>query len=313
MWIAAAVILVGAMAASMAVPATHEWIKRLAETCAVLIIGGALSAVAGYVFESYNAKANTRNLPLRGVLNLCRGIIWIVVAIVCVAIMLGRSPGYILTGLGAFAAALMLVFKDSILGFVAGIQMSQNDMLHVGDWITVPSTNADGIVEDVSLTSVRIRNFDNTYVTVPPYTLVSTSFQNHRGMSESGARRFMRTLIIDLPSIESCTPELLRRVAEAFPDFKTDGKPETNLELFRSYIEWYVGSHPLIDSTKLYMARLMAPTTEGLPLQIYAFTATTDWHSYEAIQSQITEHIVVAAPLFGLGIYTSGCLTVEQS
>ena len=311
-WSCAAVVLITAVIASMSIPEAYEWAQRLAEMCAVLVVGWVLSAVAGYVFEHYDAKKNTRNLPLRGVLNLCHGIIWIVIFIICVSILIGRSPAYILTGLGAFAAALMLIFKDSILGFVAGVQMSQNDMLHVGDWITVPSTLADGIVEDVSLTSVKVRNFDNTYITIPPYTLVSASFQNHRGMAESGARRFMRTFLIDLPSIRRCDSELIKRITATFSGFEPDHNIESNLGLFRAYLKWYLDGNPLINHEMLLMVRLLEPTEDGIPMQVYAFAATTDWSSYEAIQSEIVEHITIAAPQFAIAIYTSATLTVSE-
>ncbi len=287
-------------------PAEFEWAERLAKLCLTIASGKGLSIIAGYIFNHYDTHENSRNLPLRGVLNVSRGIIWAVVTIISVSILIDRSPAYLLTGLGAFAAALMLVFKDSILGFVAGIQMSQNDMLHVGDWIVVPSTGANGIVEYVSLTVVRVRNFDNTFVTVPPYTLVSTSFQNYRGMLESCARRFMRTLIIDLPTISKSTPEML----EKHPELSAENT-ETNLGLFRSYAIDYLRKSPLIDASQIILVRILDPTPNGVPVQIYAFAATTDWATFESIQSQITEHFITALPEFNLALYTSSSLSVQ--
>ena len=310
-WGAAAVLVVAALFTSSFLSERFELVRRLLDVVVVICIGWGLSAAAELVYSRYDTRENTRNLPLKGVLNLCRGTIWIIVTVISISIVIGRSPAYILTGVGAFAAALMLVFKDSILGFVAGIQMAQNDMLHVGDWIMVDGTQANGIVEDVSLSAVTVRNFDNTFVTVPPYSLVSSSFQNFRGMKDRGARRFMRTLIIDLPSVVGCTPSMLEEIAAALPNFAPP-QSETNLGLFRAYIEWYLANNKSVNSTMLYMARILETTANGIPLQIYAFTATTDWKTFEAIQSSIVEHLIITAPTFKLAVYTSGTLTLEN-
>ena len=239
------------------------------------------------------------------------------------------------SGLGAFAAVLMLVFKDSILGLVAGLQLSQNDMLRVGDWIVVPSTIANGIVIDVSLTAVKVQNWDNTIVTLPPYTLISGSFQNWRGMSDSGVRQIARSILIDIYSVTQTTPDFIKKMVTQFPQLKayvdkvqTAGHPifdpglatvngtvDTNLGLYRAYLcEWLLG-HPSISSSRQILVRLMAPTDNGIPLQIWCFTSTTAWTAYEAIQSALFEHIAVTAPVFGLQIYndTSGAdvLTID--
>lgn len=295
--------------------------------------GLGLSAIGRFIFFRYNLRENTRNLPIKGILNISLGVIWLVITIIAVSILLDKSPAILLTGLGAFAAALMLIFKDSILGFVAGIQMSQNDMLHVGDWITIPGTPADGTVIDVTLSAVKIRNFDNTCVTVPPYRLVSTSFQNYRSMIDSGARRFTRTIIIDTPTIQRLSAEMLASILSAYPQLKTfvedlgngskkiEASPglrpinctvETNLGLFRAYCSMYLMNSPLIDSTGRVLVRVMEPTDKGFPLDIYAFAATTDWGEYEAIQSAVMEHISTAAADFGLAIYSSGSMTVAE-
>lgn len=260
--------------------------------------------------------------------------IWIVITIIAISILVDKSPAYLLTGLGAFAAALMLIFKDSILGFVAGIQMSQNDMLHVGDWIVVPGTPANGIVLDVTLSAVKVQNFDNTFVTVPPYTLVSTSFQNYRGMQASGARRFTRTLVVDTPSVVKLSDEILDKALAAHPEIKPfvtnlqsthkeieadkgirplNGSIETNLGLFRAYCAYYLLNSPWVNPSMQVLVRILEPTIYGIPLDIYAFAITTDWNSYEAIQSAIMEHFAVCAPDFGLDIYTAGSMTVEQA
>lgn len=309
-------------------------LERLTAAYAVVALGIGLSAIGSFIFFRYNSRENTKGLPIKGILNISLGILWIVVVIIAVSIIVDKSPAYLLTGLGAFAAALMLIFKDSILGFVAGIQMSQNDMLHVGDWIVVPGTPANGTVMDVSLSAVKIRNFDNTIVTVPPYTLVSGSFQNYRGMKEYGARRFTRTFTIDTPTVARLTPELISSIVAKYPEMKefvdtlqkdnkdvaygtgirpVNGTIETNLGLFRAYCCNYLLNSPLLSSGSQVLVRILDPTINGIPVDFYAFTDTTDWNSYEAIQSAIMEHFAVVVPDFGLSIYTSGSLTIDQA
>lgn len=191
-------------------------IIRLSWAYIVVCIAIGINAILNLIFTRYNVKENTRNLPIRGILNVAKGIVWAIAVIIGIALIVHRSPAALLGGLGAFAAALMLIFKDSILGFVAGIQMSQNDMLHVGDWIVVPGTPANGTVMDVSLTTVKVQNFDNTTVTVPPYTLVSTSFQNWRSMSESGVRRVMMNVYVNPDTVRFATAEMLQKLGEKY-------------------------------------------------------------------------------------------------
>lgn len=295
----------------------------------------AICSVLSFAWLRFDKERNTKNLPIRGILDTVIGILWVITAIICVAIIVDKSPAALLTGLGAFAAVLMLVFKDSILGLVAGLQLSQNDMLRVGDWIVVPSTIANGIVIDVSLTAVKVQNWDNTIVTLPPYTLISGSFQNWRGMSDSGVRQIARSILVDIYSVTQTTPDFIKKMVTQFPQLKayvdkvqTAGHPifdpglatvngtvDTNLGLYRAYLcEWLLG-HPSISSSRQILVRLMAPTDNGIPLQIWCFTSTTAWTAYEAIQSALFEHIAVTAPAFGLQIYndTSGAdvLTID--
>ena len=308
-------------------------VERLVGAYAVITVGIGLGAVMGFVYFRYNAHENTRNLPLKGILNVARGLCWMVIAIIAISILVDKSPAALLTGLGAIATVLMLIFKDSILGFVAGVQMSQNDMLHVGDWIVVPGTPANGIVLDVSLSAVKIRNFDNTFVTVPPYTLVSTSFQNYRGMKETGARRLNPTMVIDMDSICRCTPEIIEKAVTAHPDIKPfvtqlqqsrttvaadpgirplNGTVETNLGLFRAYAAQYLLNSPLLNHDMQVLVQLKEPTANGIPVNFYCFAHTTDWNEFEAIQSTIIEHFAVAAPDFGLAIYYGGSMTIDK-
>lgn len=308
-------------------------LERAAVIYILIALGIGLCAVITLIYHHYNTYDNHRNLPLKGVRNIAMGIVWIVIVIVAVSVAFDRSPAVLLTGLGAFAAALMLVFKDSILGFVAGIQMSQNDMLHVGDWIVVPSTPANGTVLDVSLSAVKVRNWDNTIVTVPPYTLVSTSFQNYRGMTDSGARRITKTLTMDVSTVTPLDPAGVDAIVARVPLLKpfvdglrqkgatavcdggltpVNGTIETNLGLFRAYISLYVLDNPGIAKDQQILIRIMDPNEDGLPLQIYCFTNTTAWDAYEGIQSAIVEHVTTMAPIFGLAVYTNGSVTVEE-
>lgn len=288
----------------------------------LITFGIGLNSVFEFIWVRYDERDNTKNLPLKGVLNVAKGIVWIIIAIIAISIIVQKSPATLLAGLGAFAAALMLVFKDSILGFVAGIQLSQNDMLRVGDWIVVPSTIANGICVDVSLTAVKVQNWDNTIVTLPPYTLVSTSFQNWRGMSESGYRLISRSVIFDIDSVKPTTSDFVDNIAAQFSIVKpyvdklraagkndydpglatVNGTLETNLGLFRAYMCQYLLNHPLVGNDQQILVRLMNPTPDGWPLQIYCYT-TTAWTAYEAVQSEIFEHIAAVAPAFGLNLY----------
>ena len=272
----------------------HVWAMRLTVDYFLVTLGIAICAWLKFAWTHYDTYKNQRRLPVKGIYEVAVGIVWIILTIIGISVLINKSPGMLLTGLGAFAAALMLIFKDSILGFVAGIQMSNNDMVHVGDWITVPGTLADGVVTDVTISTVKVFNFDNTTVMLPPYTLVSTSFQNWRSMSKSGTRRIAKSVIIDADTIR--------------PDDKDPSK--TNLDNYRAYILDYLNKHPRINhdtgaygGNVLTMVRLMPATASGVPVQFYAFTNTSVWPEYEEIHSTITAHIIAAAAQYGLRVY----------
>lgn len=291
----------------------------------VIVICMAACRVVHFTWMRFDKKRNTKNLPLKGIMGTVVGVLWVIAVIICVSILVDKSPVALLTGLGAFAAVLMLVFKDSILGLVAGLQLSENDMLHVGDWIVVPSTIANGIVIDVNLTSVKVQNFDNTIITLPPYSFISSSFQNWRGMVDSGCRQIARSVIFDSDTIVPTTPEMIADICTKFPIIKayvnkvqTEGKPiydpgltvvngslETNLGLFRAYMCQWLINNPAISNDQQILVRVMVPTGEGIPLQLWCYTATTKWTAYEAIQSSVFEHIIAVAPVFGLRLYNN--------
>lgn len=295
----------------------------------VVMFGIGICSVISFIFANYDRRSNKANHPLKAVLDVAKGIVWIIIVIICAAILVQKSPMALLGGLGAFAAVLMLVFKDPILGFVASIQLSSNDMLRVGDWIVVPSTVANGIVVDVTLTVVKVQNFDNTMIMLPAYSLVSSPFQNWRGMSDSGVRQIDRSIIIDSSTIVPATADLLSSVGAEFPEMKeyiaarqkqaADGQPmvfnggvapvngtiDTNLGLYRAYMCKYLLSHPAIAHDQNIIVRIMPIQPEGTPLDLYCFTNTTDWLAYEAIRTQVTEHAIAIAPKFGLTIYNA--------
>lgn len=213
-------------------------LEVLATLYTVIVTALAINAVLTFIWTRFDRKENTRNLPLKGILNVAKGVVWIIVTIIGLCIIFDKSPAALLAGVGVFATALMLVFRDSILGFVAGIQLSQNDMLHVGDWIVVPSTIANGICIDVSLTAVKVQNWDNTVVTLPPYTLVSTSFQNWRGMSDSGYRLISRSMLVDVGSVKPATPELIESV-KALPGMVKSSSPVYRPKACSTTLLWH--------------------------------------------------------------------------
>ncbi len=261
---------------------------------------------------------------MKGFIQILQVIFSCIGIIVIVSILINKSPFNLITGLGAFTAVLMLIFKDTILGFVAGVLISENDMVRIGDWIEMPQNNVNGIVTDITLTVVKVQNFDNTTVTVPPYSLVSGSFINWRGMSDSGGRRIMREYSLKLDYIKPCTPEFLEKMksfdeelgkfitekqqqAAAGQTVNTDnpaglvnGTIDTNVGLFRAYMTLYLKRHPAINKDLLLMVRTLAPTANGLPVQIYCFSANKNWPSYESIQAEILEHFVSVLPAFEL-------------
>lgn len=296
----------------------------------------AVNAVLSFVWLRYDEHENTKKLPLKGILNIGKGIVWGVIVIIAISILVDKSPAALLTGLGAFAAALMLIFKNSILGFVAGIQLSQNDMLRVGDWIIVPSTIANGIVLDVTLSMVKIRNWDNTIVTMPPYNLISGSFQNWRGMQEAGVRQIARSIIFDPTSLLPCDDAMLDGMAEKYPllkdyiaamksqkevghepvfatgDVTVNGTIDTNLGLFRAYAVLYLRNNPHISQEQLIMVRAMAQNSTGVPVQVWCFTNTTVWPEYEAIQSAVFEHLMLVAGDMKLAICDFVEVAIQQ-
>lgn len=289
-----------------------------------LSLGNVLNAI-GDIYERTN-PARARNRPIKGYLQLIKIIAFIVAGILVVAVLIERSPLLLLSGLGAMTAVLMLVFKDTILSFVASVQLSSHDMLRVGDWLEMPALNADGDVIDIALHTVKVQNWDRTITSIPTWRLINESFKNWRGMSESGGRRIKRALYLDQTSVRFLSDEERARLKRfALIDEYLDRKREeleaynkvlleqgrdpvntrrvTNLGTFRAYVAAYLKAHPRVHPEMTQMVRQLQPGPTGLPLEVYCFTATTAWVEYEGIQADIFDHLYAILPEFGLRIF----------
>lgn len=280
----------------------------------------------GIVQKIAEVSQRLKGKTLNGFFQILKIIVSFTGTIIIVSIIIDKSPTTLFAGLGASAAVLMLVFKDTIVGFVSGILLSSNKMLRVGDWITCKKHNVNGVVIEISLNTVKIRNFDNTIITMPPYSLVSDSFQNWRNMQENGARRIMRSINIDMHSIKFCTREMIEkyRKISLIKDYidsqekqlyeynlqngiddsvMVNGMRLTNIGVFRAYLQRYIENQPTIDKNQIYMIRQMEPTENGLPIQIYFFTTKFQWVAYEGVMADVFDHIIAVIPEFDLNVF----------
>jgi miniconductance mechanosensitive channel len=304
----------------------QQVIQRFAAIYIIIVVILTLDALLNAIDDIYNSFAVARKKPIKGYLQGIKVFVFVIGAIIAIAQLIGKSPVLLLSGIGAMMAVVLLIFQDSILGFVAGIQLAANDMVRIGDWIEMPKYNADGDVVDISLTTIKVANFDRTITTIPPHALVKDSFRNWRGMVEAGGRRIKRSIYIDTGSIRFCTDEMLARfhsihLIKDYIDERqgeidsynqklgidvgepVNGRHMTNIGTFRIYIQHYLRSHPNIHQGMIQMVRQLPPGEHGLPIEIYAFAATTDWVAYEGIQADIFDHILAVAPRFGLNIF----------
>ena len=299
-------------------------IVKITKIYEITVYASILMALVNTAHELYNSFETSKLKPIEGLVQVIKGIIIAVSVLLITTFLLGKSLYSIIIGLGTISAVLMLIFQDSIKGFVGSIQLSINDMLRIGDWIAVG--NADGTVQEINLTTVKVQNWDNTITTIPTYQLVSSPFTNWRGMSESGGRRIARSINIDVNTIRYCTPEMLEKYKQysLVKDYITqreeeiqeynkannidtsqvlNGRQQTNLGIFRAYIKAYLNNNPKLNHNLTMMVRQLQPTEFGVPLQIYAFSSDKQWVNYEEIQSDIFDHIISAAPMFDLKIY----------
>ncbi|MCB1561808.1 MAG: mechanosensitive ion channel family protein [Xanthomonadales bacterium] len=307
-------------------PAIDALVRNVAAAYIVLTVALALSGLLSAINDVYQTRPDARSKPIKGYLQLLKIAIFVISAILIIAVLVERSPLLLLSGLGAMAAVLMLVFKDTILSLVASVQVQSNDMLRVGDWIEMPSFGADGDVIDIALHTVKVQNWDKTITTIPTWALTANSFKNWRGMSESGGRRIKRALNLDKTSIRfldedditrlkrfSLLGEYLdgkrRELAEWNRNLAETGREPvntrrlTNAGTFRAYVFAYLRNNPNIHRDMTLLVRQLAPTTTGLPLEIYCFTSTTDWNAYEGIQGDIFDHLIAILPEFDLRLF----------
>jgi len=301
-------------------------VSRLVLAFIAISILASLNSFISSINEIYSKSKYSNKLNIKSYIQILKLIINLFGAIIVVAVLSGRSPLYLLSGIGALTAVLMLVFKDTILSFVSSIQISSNDLFKVGDWVEAPQFGADGDVIDIALHTVKIQNWDKTISVIPTHKLIDSSFKNWRGMSESGGRRVKRSINIDVNSIRFCTDSMVDRykkfdlireyIENKISDIEghntdrnvtdealVNGRALTNIGTFRAYISAYLKNHPKIHKDMTFLIRQLAPTDSGVPIQIYVFINDTNWVSYESIQSDIFDHFLAVAQEFDLKVF----------
>jgi miniconductance mechanosensitive channel len=307
-------------------PSAIVWTQRIVQIYLVFVTLSVINAFLNALYEIYQGYEVSKAKPIKGYLQVVKIVFVIIGIIIVISMLLDKSPVYLLGGLGAFSAVLMLVFRDPILGLAAGIQISANDMARPGDWIVMGKSGADGVVTDISLTTVKVQNWDKTITTIPTYALVSESFTNWRGMEESGGRRIKRSINLDMNSVKFCTAEMIDRFSNIslIRDYVTgkqeelsaynraqeidntvlvNGRRQTNLGIFRAYLVAYLKNNPNIRTDMAFLVRQLQPGESGIPIEIYVFSKEQEWSKYEDIQSDIFDHILAAVPEFELQVF----------
>lgn len=316
---------------AFSLPYNLGWVAIVKDGCEILLTFFALTA--GYAlldsfYQAYQQIDISKYKPIKGYLQILKILTGLFAGVFILSIVINQSPGYLLGGLGAMTAVLLLVFKDTILGFVASVQLSSNDMVRPGDWVTVEKYKADGSVMEITLSSVKVQNFDNTFVFVPTYAFISDAFQNWRGMQDSPGRRIKRSVNIDVNSIHFASDEELAQFAKigliadyiaktqkeveeynksvaANPDAIINFRRQTNIGVYRAYLTAYLNHHPKINKDLTCMVRQLAPADNGIPIEVYAFAFDREWVVYEEVVADIFDHILAATSFFGLDIYQS--------
>ncbi len=305
---------------------TQHFIGNLALAVTILFQVLAMGALLNALLDIYARTEHARTRSIKGYVQLAKMILYIFAAIIIVATLIDRSPLLLLSGLGAMSAVILLVYKDTLLSFVASVQLTSNDMLRVGDWIEMPQVGADGDVVDITLHTVKVQNFDKTIVSIPTWRLMSESFKNWRGMQQAGGRRIKRSLNIDASGVRFLTDDEQQRLAQVHlltdyvgrkqaevsswnqaqgevADLPANRRRLTNLGTFRAFALAYLKSHPDIQPNMTCMVRQMESGAEGVPLEIYCFTRTTVWAEYERIQGDVFDYLLAVLPEFGLGVF----------
>lgn len=301
-------------------------VRNLCSAIIVLVIALAVVGVLNLINTLYQRREDARRRPVKGYIQVLQIVIYLLAAILMVAALIDRSPLILLSGLGAMAAVLILVFQDTLLSLVASVQISSNDIVRVGDWVEMPGLNADGDVLDIALHTIKIQNWDKTITTIPTKRFISDPFKNWRGMRESGGRRIKRALLLDQTSVHFLSDEEIKKLqrfalideylSDKLKEIETwnaelkahngdavNARRVTNIGTFRAYVERYLRSHKLLNQNMTLMVRQLAMTSDGLPLEIYCFTSTVIWPEYEGIQSDIFDHLLAILPEFGLRVF----------
>ncbi len=280
------------------------------KACNIYLVVVSLLFVSEFLHSLYEISAEhqkLRNRPLKGIYQMFNLLAFVVGCILIVSIVIDKSATAVLAGLGASAAVLMLIFKDSILGLVAGVQLSANDMLRPGDWITMQKYGANGYVREVTLTTVKVQNFDKTITTIPPYALVSDAFQNWRGMREAGGRRLKMSINIDANTVHFCSAEeidgYVKKGYVPADRYADAGFPIANTQVYRDFMFNYMENHPDVNSDLMILVRMLQPTPEGLPVELYCFSTFPDWQPFEMFQSSMLDYAIVMAKEFGLRVF----------
>lgn len=307
-------------------PYWNSFIESAIHIYMLVILMVSLNAFFNAVYGIYHHYEISNDIPIKGYVQVAKIVMYIIFAILIISILIDKNPLSLLAGLGALSAVIMLIFKDTILGFVGGIQLTVNNMVRPGDWISMPKYGADGTVIDITLTTVKVQNWDKTISTIPTYSLVSDTFQNWRGMEESGGRRIKRSININTDSIKFCTTEMLDRfrkiqIIKEYIENKeselkeynaknsidssvvVNGRRQTNIGIFRAYLKTYLRKHPAINQEMTFLVRQLQPTELGLPIEIYVFSKVQSWSEYEDIQSDIFDHILAAVGKFDLQVF----------
>ena len=309
-----------------ALPGSREAVLQVVNAALLMVVLLVAGAAIGALQEAMADYDALTEVPIKSYAQIVKIALYVIGGLMTVGVLTGRSPWVLLSGVGAVMAVIILVFRDTLLSLMASFTIASNRLVKVGDWIEVPAFGADGDVIDIALHTVKVQNWDKTITTIPTHKLVDVSFRNWRGMQDSGGRRIKRAIHIDMNSIRFCDAEMLRRYerfelirdylavrrkeVERFnADSRVDaselvnGRHLTNVGTFRAYVAAYLRSHPLIRQDMTFLIRQLAPTGQGLPLEIYVFTSTTVWAEYEGIQSDIFDHLLAVVPRFGLRVY----------
>ena len=302
------------------------FVKKSTDIFIILVSAWILNSFFSSINEILSLRPKYKDKPIGSFTQLAKILVYSVGAVLVISLLINKNPIYLLSGLGAMAAILLLVFKDSILGFVASIQLSANNMVHVGDWVTVPHYGADGDVLEINLTTIKVQNFDKTITTIPTYAFISDSFTNWRGMEQSNGRRIKRAVHIQIDSIKFCSDEMIERFTkfELISDYLKERKAEietynlknkvdvsnlvngrnmTNVGVFKVYIENYLVANPQINEKMMIMVRQLPSSEFGLPIEIYTFSKDKSWKGYEYIMADIFDHVFAVAPSFDLKIF----------